>query len=50
MIYKSLLLREKAKLARDPDERLALNTEAFQLQRQALDLKARTREAAAPNR
>ncbi len=50
MIYKSLLLREKAKLALDPDERLALNTEAFQLQRQAMELQARAREAAESNR
>lgn len=48
-ISKALLLREKARLTRDPAERQALEDEAAQLQRQALEIQARAREAA-PNR
>ena len=50
MISKLLLLREKAKLMRDPAERQALEDEAAQLQRQILDLQDRAREAAGANR
>ncbi len=48
-ISKTLLLQEKARLTRDPAERQALEDEAAQLQRQALEIQARAREAA-PNR
>ncbi|MFL6259553.1 MAG: energy transducer TonB [Thermoanaerobaculia bacterium] len=50
MISKSLLLREKAGLTHDPAERQALVDEAAQLQRQAMELQARAREAAGNNR
>ena len=49
MISKALLLREKAKLTGDPAERQTLEDEASQLQRQAMELQARAREAAGPN-
>ncbi len=49
-ISKALLLREKAKLTGDPAERQSLEDEAAQLQRQALELQARAREAAGNNR
>jgi TonB family protein len=50
MFSKALLLREKAKLTSDPTERQALEDEAAQLQRQVMELQARAREAAPPNR
>lgn len=43
--YKSLMLREKAKLASDPDALQELNDEADRLQRLAYELQARAREA-----
>jgi TonB family protein len=43
--YKSLLLREKAKLASDPDAQQALNDEATRLQSLAYELQAKAREA-----
>jgi TonB family protein len=49
-ISKALLLREKAKLTRDPAERQALEDEAAQLQRQILELQDRAREAAGAKR
>lgn len=49
-ISKVLLLREKAKLTRDPAERQAMEAEVAQLQQQILDLQDRARDAAAPNR
>jgi TonB family protein len=42
--YKALLLREKAKLTLDPQERSALEDEAMQLQRRAMEIQARGRE------
>ncbi|MFL6232656.1 MAG: energy transducer TonB [Thermoanaerobaculia bacterium] len=45
MIYKALLLRDKAKLALNPAERQALENEAAQLEQ-----KTKTWEAAGPNR
>ncbi len=50
MISKAVLLQEKAKLTHDPAERQALVDEAAQLQRQALEIQARAREAAGNNR
>jgi TonB family protein len=49
-IFKALLLQEKAKLTSDPAERQALESEAAQLRQQAMELQARAREAAGPNR
>ncbi|MFL6259552.1 MAG: energy transducer TonB [Thermoanaerobaculia bacterium] len=46
MTYKALLLQDKAKLAFTPARRKALEDEAAQLQRQAMELQARTRKAA----
>lgn len=46
MIYKSLLLREKAKLTLDPADRQELENEAAQLMQQAMELQAKAREAA----
>lgn len=50
IISKVLLLREKAKVTRDPAERQALEAEVAQLQRQILELQDRAREAAGHNR
>lgn len=50
MISKTLLLREKAKVTRDPAERQALEAEVAQLQRQILELQDRARGNGGNNR
>lgn len=50
MIYKVLLMREKAKLTRDPAERQALEDETAQLEQQAVEIQVRARGAAGANR
>jgi TonB family protein len=43
-VYKSLLLREKAKASLDPSEQQALAAEAIELQTQATELRAKSRQ------
>jgi hypothetical protein len=44
VVYKSLLLREKAKSTLDPSEQQALAAEAIELQTQATELRAKSRQ------